>query len=206
MIDSKLIKLIIQDLTKFYKSPIVLNLTDHIFATSYRAGLLSDVDVQGGLVLEFGVFSGTSIQQIQSIYNKHVYGFDSWMGLPESDGYFKKGEFDCKGKQPEINNKNITLIDGWFEDTLPKFAEEHPGPVQFINFDADLYSSTKTIFNNLKDRFVRGTVMYFDEYKLYPDWEDREYRAFLEFIHETGFGYEYICRTENEERCAIILV
>ena len=126
--------------------------------------------------------------------------------MPEDDGHFKKGEFDLKGVKPRIENLQITLIDGWFEDTLPGFVSEHKDHIRFINFDADIYSSTKTIFKYLKDRFVKGTVMYFDEYKLYSGWETREYKAFLEFIDETGFDYEYICRSDNDERCCIILI
>ena len=126
--------------------------------------------------------------------------------MPEDDGHFKKGEFNTQGNKPQIDDTKITLIDGWFEDTLPKFVEEHKENVRFINFDADIYSSTKTIFKYLKDRFVKGTVMYFDEYKMYPGWETREYKAFLEFIDETGFDYEYVCRSHDDERCSIILL
>ena len=36
------------------------------------------------LIMEFGVFSGTTINIIASNLEKHkIYGFDSWYGLPE---------------------------------------------------------------------------------------------------------------------------
>ena len=59
-------------------------------------------------------------------------------------------------------------------------------PLSLVHIDCDLYSSTKTIFANLKDRIVPGTVIVFDEYWNYPGWRDHEFRAFEELLAETG--------------------
>lgn len=159
-----------------------------------------------GLVLEFGVWSGESIVQIQNIFGSDVYGFDSWYGLPETDKYFIKGEFNRNGKKPEINNSKIHLIDGWFSQTIEPWSKQHPGHIRFVNVDSDVYSSANEIFTTLQDRFVKGTTIYFDEYKHWNGWEEREYKAFLEFIDRTGFDYKYLARSEDEQHAVVQLI
>jgi hypothetical protein len=141
-----------------------------------------------GLVLEFGVATGTTLRQIAA-RRSPCHGFDSFEGLPEDwrTGY-GKGKF--AQKPPTV--KGATLHVGWFEDTLPKFLVEHDGPIAFAHIDADLYSSTVTIFREAEDRFVEGSVLLFDEYFNYPGWEQHEHKAFTEFVERTGHGFEYV--------------
>jgi hypothetical protein len=103
------------------------------------------------LWLEFGVASGNTINYISKFTNDTVYGFDSFEGLPEKwrDG-FDKGAFNRNGNLPQVNN-NVELIKGWFDETLQHFIQTQNKKVSFIHMDADLYSSTKYIFNVLKD-------------------------------------------------------
>jgi hypothetical protein len=44
----------------------------------------------------------------------------------------------------------------------------------------------------MKDLIVAGTVLVFDEYYNYPNWREHEFKAFQEFIAETGKSYRYI--------------
>jgi hypothetical protein len=81
---------------------------------------------------------------------------------------------------------------GWFKDTIPVFAQEYSGPFAFAHLDADLYSSTKTVFDNLSDWFVAGTIVVFDEYFGYHGWQRHEHKAFLEFLSRTGLSFEAI--------------
>lgn len=37
-----------------------------------------------------------------------------------------------------------------------------------------------------------GHVDRFDEYIGYRTWEEHEYKAFMEFVDETGFEFEYV--------------
>ena len=146
------------------------------------------------LWLEFGVASGKTINYISKFTNDTVYGFDSFEGLPENwrDG-FDKGAFDRNGNLPEVN-KNVTLIKGWFDETLPNFIKSHNKKVSFIHMDADLYSSTKCIFNNLKDYINKDCIIVFDELVNYPgfDGDTGELKAFYEFITENKVDYEWI--------------
>lgn len=97
------------------------------------------------LWLEFGVFSGNTINYISNFTKDTVYGFDSFEGLPEKwrDG-FDKGAFNRNGSLPQVNS-NVELIKGWFNETLLDFIQKHNKKVSFIHMDADLYSSTSTV-------------------------------------------------------------
>ncbi|MBQ3336344.1 MAG: class I SAM-dependent methyltransferase [Selenomonadaceae bacterium] len=162
--------------------------------------LIHTESVSGGEYLEFGVYEGKTINIISStVPDKIVYGFDSFEGLPEDwRTGFDKATFDRNGEMPQVNS-NVRLIKGWFNETLPAFVKEHAEPCAFIHVDCDLYSSTKTIFDNLKDQIVSGTVIAFDEYFNYPGWQEGEYKAFMELVAEKGFEFEYIARTDLEQ-------
>jgi len=145
-----------------------------------------------GLYLEFGVFEGNSLNQIASLVpTETVYGFDSFEGLPED--WFPGNE---KGKfaVPQLPNvrSNVKLVKGWFDETLPIFLANNSNECAFIHIDCDLYSSTRTVLNELKNRVANGTIIVFDEYFNYPNWRNGEYKAFMEFIDQTGFKFEYL--------------
>jgi hypothetical protein len=146
------------------------------------------------LWLEFGVASGKTINYISRFTNENVYGFDSFEGLPEKwrDG-FDKGAFSLNGNLPQVND-NVVLIQGWFNETLPDFIKSQNKKVSFIHMDADLYSSTKCIFDTLKDYIDTNCIIVFDELVNYPgyDGDTGELRAFYEFITENDVKYEWI--------------
>lgn len=149
-------------------------------------------DYKDKLFLEFGTYKGESINFCSSLIPEaKFYGFDSFEGLPETSGVWVKGEFDVKEKLPKVN-KNVSLIKGYFNETLPKFLEEHKEKAAFIHIDCDLYSSTKTVFDNIYDRIVPNTVIQFDEYYNYPGWRNHEFKAFQEFCKKYSVEYEYI--------------
>lgn len=146
------------------------------------------------LWLEFGVFSGNTINYISKFTNEKVYGFDSFEGLPEKwrDG-FDKGWFSTNGNLPMVCD-NVQLIKGWFSDTLLTFIQTQNKKVSFIHMDADLYSSTKYIFDVLKDYIDNDCVIVFDELVNFSgfDGDTGELKAFYEFITENKVDYEWI--------------
>ena len=162
-------------------------------------------DVSGGrLICEFGVFMGDSINHIAKLTAGPVFGFDSFEGLPERwhDG-LNRGDFAVP-KLPKVR-KNVKLIKGWFNETLPLFLNQHDAPVGFLHIDSDLYSSAKTIFELLEPRLKPGTVIVFDEYFNYPEWQEGEYKAFMEFLDKTGLSSEFIGYHRNEQQVAVVL-
>ena len=157
-----------------------------------------------GLYLEFGVFSGKTINFIaeQVGPEQMVHGFDSFQGLPEQWGALAEGTFNKDGQLPKVS-ENVKLHKGWFDQTLAPFVKANPQPVAFLHADADLYSSTKTILDGLANQIVSGTVIVFDEFINYPYWRDHEYKAFMEFIEQSGHDYEYIAYTDRGYSVAV---
>lgn len=159
------------------------------------------------LWLEFGVATGNTINYISKFTNDIVYGFDSFEGLPEKwrDGY-DKGAFSRDGKLPEVNN-NVELIKGLFNETLLNFIETHNKKVSFIHIDVDLYSSTKCIFDTLKDYIDKDCVIVFDELVNYPtfDGPNGELRAFYEFITENKVAYKWIGMNGSRQEVAVMI-
>ena len=98
-----------------------------------------------------------------------------------------KRYFSSSGEVPVIADPRVTFFKGWFEDTLPQYSVP-PHERLFINMDADLYSSTKTVLKFLKDHIAYGTLIYFDEFS------DRfhEMKAFDEFLREAGMRFKVI--------------
>jgi hypothetical protein len=147
-----------------------------------------------GYYLEFGVYTGGTIRFIASRLKKRViHGFDSFEGLPEAWGGFNLGRsaFDVRGKVPRVP-ENVRLHRGWFEESLPPWLKDNSGPAAFLHIDCDLYSSTQTILNLLSDRIVPGTVILFDEYFNFPNWENHEFKAFKEFVAKKSVKYTYL--------------
>ncbi len=146
-----------------------------------------------GLVAEFGVEKGLSINHIAKRTNRTVHGFDSFAGLPEAWAGTKEGAgaFALGGRAPRVA-ANVALHVGWFDATLPGFLAANPGPVALLHVDCDIYASTRTIFAALGGRLVAGSVIVFDEYLNYPFWQQHEYRAFQEFIAAGARSYDYI--------------
>jgi predicted O-methyltransferase YrrM len=157
-----------------------------------------------GLICEFGVYTGKSINYIASRVDTEVYGFDSFEGLPERwrDG-FDRGVFKVDGL-PKVA-ENVVLIKGWFDKTLPEFAKNQSKLVAFLHIDCDLYSSTKVVFDNLGDKIKPGCVIVFDEYFNYPGWREGEIKAFHEFLEKYNLKYEYIGYNAQHQQAAVVI-
>jgi Macrocin-O-methyltransferase (TylF) len=164
---------------------------------------LKEVDPSlGGLYCEFGVYKGTTINFIASVVKEEVHGFDSFEGLPEDWwGGFEKGTFKVQ-ELPAVRD-NVRLHKGWFSDSLPSFRKQYKEPMGFMHMDADLYSSTKDVFELLADRIIAGTVIQFDEFFNYPGWQNGEYRAFREFCEFRHVEFKYIGYCGADEQVAV---
>lgn len=158
-----------------------------------------------GMALEFGVFSGTTLTMIAAARaGGGVYGFDSFEGLPENWRVgFRAGAFDVD-VLPDV--PGAELVVGLFEDTLPGFLAEHPGAVDLVHLDADLYSSTAGVLAHVGPRLRRGSVLVFDEYFNYPGWEDHEARAWQEYAAAHAVGFRYEAYTHDNEQVVVRLV
>lgn len=131
-----------------------------------------------GLWLEFGVYKGQSARHWLEAGAPHLYGFDTFEGLPEKwrDGY-EKGKFDCGGIAPEFGG--FTSVKGLIQDTLPGFLEDHPENAALVHIDTDLYSAAEFTLRTLREsgRLVQGTVVVFDELAGHEGWQGHEWKA-----------------------------
>lgn len=156
--------------------------------------------------LEFGVFSGRSINMIAHAAGPEarIVGFDSFEGLPERwrDGY-EAGTFQVDGL-PKVR-RNVELVKGWFDQTLPEFVKTLRIKVGFIHIDCDLYSSTRTILENLAPHLADDVMIVFDEYFNYPGWRQHEFKAFQEFIRDSDYSYRYVAYVPVHQQVAVKL-
>jgi predicted O-methyltransferase YrrM len=157
-----------------------------------------------GMALEFGVYSGRTLTVIaEARKHNQVFGFDSFQGLPEDwRSNIPAGTFATE-QLPDI--AGAELVVGWFNETLPDFLANHPGPVAFLHLDADLYSSTATVLKHVGPRLRPGSVILFDEYFNYPGWEQHEHRAWQEFVARTGIQCRYVAYTCNHEQVTVVV-
>lgn len=164
-----------------------------------------DIAPRDGLVLEMGVATGRTINHIASLIGeRRIYGFDSFEGLPE-DWWtkFPKGAF-AMDALPRVAT-NAILIKGMFSDSLPNFLADHRELVSLLHIDCDLYSSCKTVLDELGERLRPGSVIVFDEYLNYPGWRRHEFKAFREFITSRNLSYTYSAFVPSHEQVCVIL-
>ncbi len=161
-----------------------------------------------GLFLEFGTYKGDSINQLARLRpGTSFVGFDSFVGLPEGwTPGTRKGGLSAKGKVPRVR-RNVTLVEGFFEDSLPGFLTGlGDEKIAFVHIDCDLYSSTIFVLNSLRDRLVPGSVIVFDEYYNYAEWQDGEHKAWTEFCENEKIDYEFIGYIRMGGQVAVRLV
>jgi predicted O-methyltransferase YrrM len=153
-----------------------------------------------GHYLEFGVAGGGTIRFIAARADRNqVHGFDSFEGLPESwsGTGIPKRAFARAGDLPRVPD-NVILHKGWFAETLPSWRDANPGPIAFLHIDCDIYSSTREVFEIVGDRLIEGTVIVFDEYFNYPNWQRHEFKAWQEYVSANDRKYEYLGFARNQ--------
>jgi hypothetical protein len=195
----------------FWAAPGFFNRIDHLH---HCFGLAP----AAGHVLEFGVFRGGSLNWLARWAAQrnqgHVFGFDSFEGLPEqwvrtkNGEAYDRGHFSLPGLPPV--EANATLVPGFFDATLPAWLDAHPGPVALLHNDSDLYSSTIFTLTQLNERIVPGTVIVFDELcdwrdsGKYDNWAQGEWKALLEWM--AMFHRKVLVLSRNQEYAAAVQV
>lgn len=108
-----------------------------------------------------------------------VWGFDTFEGIPKSNpihdgknsaGRGKNGDLLAtidvardSFKQFKIDEKNIFLIKGLFQDTL-KLHVESIGKIAILRLDGDWYESTKVCLDTLYDSVIDGGYIIIDDF------------------------------------------
>lgn len=147
---------------------------------------------------EFGVFEGASANYLLTKLpeNTTLNLFDSFEGLPENwIGGYPKGRFKTE-KIPSFPEDKVRLHIGWFKDTVPAFVRTQKKPLGLINMDADIYSSTREVLDEINELIIPNTIIMFDEYYGYNQWQEHEYKAFQEYVKKYSREFEYLGRSD----------
>jgi hypothetical protein len=148
-----------------------------------------NLDQKELIYLEFGVASGQSffwwIKQNQNPASR-FWGFDTFEGLPEDWGGYKKGEMSHGLDELKHEDPRAGFLKGIFQDTLPSFLREKgqliSGKPKLIHLDADLFSSTIFALSQLYPFLAKGDLILFDEFNV-ANHEFLAYKIFTESFY-----------------------
>ena len=147
--------------------------------------------------IELGVADGHSFRWFvgqNPNAGSRFYGFDTFTGLPEDFGVYKKGQFDTNHKVPEISDPRVKFYQGLFQQTLPLFlAELNSQERNVIMMDADLYSSTLYALTTLAPVLKKDDIIFFDEFAV----PTHEFKAFSDFIQSYYLNLQLIAAANN---------
>lgn len=147
--------------------------------------------------VEFGVADGHSFrwfvqQNINS--DSRFYGFDTFTGLPEDFGVYKKGKFNTNNAVPQISDSRVKFYQGLFQQTVPGFLSELKNERRkVIMMDADLYSATLYALTSMAPLLKKDDIIFFDEFAV----PTHEFRAYLDFIQSYYINLELIAAANN---------
>jgi hypothetical protein len=147
--------------------------------------------------LEFGVAGGHSIRwfvEQNSNPASRFYGFDTFTGLPEDYGPYKKGYFNNNNTPPAIKDTRVKFYQGLFQQTVPGFITELDNDKRnIIMLDADLYSATLYVLTSLAPYLKHGDIIFFDEFSV----PTHEFKAYIDFVESFYVDLELIAAANN---------
>jgi O-methyltransferase len=147
--------------------------------------------------LEFGVCGGNSFKWwVEKIKNASstFHGFDTFEGLPEDWGPFKKGDMGTNKQVPNIDDKRVHFYKGLFQQSFPQFTSQVQTNVKkVIHMDADLYSSTLYILTSIAPYLQKGDIIIFDEFMV----PTHEYLAYDNFVKSYYINLKLIAAANN---------
>ena len=137
-----------------------------------------------GAILECGTHHGATLLGMAHILRSRgiparIYGLDSFAGFPEptaedaqDDGTMHPwvhrgflGEASLEELTARLTRmglaEHVTLIKGYFRDTLPRLAAEH---FSLVHLDCDLYSSYMECLEFVYPRMLPDGIIVFDDY------------------------------------------
>lgn len=165
-----------------------------------------------GDYLEFGVYWGNSLILAARSAEKHglksmrLFAFDSFEGLPHSEGRFSQGDYHCDEvtfwryiDRAGVDLDRVVTVRGLYEDTLRAGLKHELGinRAAVVHVDCDLYSSTTTALSFVEDLVSDGTIVIFDDwYAFEKEWSPERFgekRAFTEWSKRDYFEEFYDC-------------
>lgn len=155
--------------------------------------------------LEFGVSKGSSFKWwINRIKNPDArfYGFDTFTGLPEAWGPFKKGDMGNENNPPVIEDDRHEFFQGLFQQTLLPFLGRYKSNNRkVIHLDADIYSATLYVLTLITPFIKPGDIIFFDEFNV----PLHEFKAFNEWSKSFYINYKVLGGVNNFYQTAIMI-
>ena len=147
--------------------------------------------------LEFGVAEGQSFRWFAAKNQQQesrFHGFDTFTGLPEDFGVYKKGTFNRNTTPPQMDDTRCSFHQGLFQQTLPGFLSTFDNSKRkIIMMDADLFSATLYVLTSLAPFLKKGDIIFFDEFAV----PTHEFKAYTEFIQSYYVELELLAAANN---------
>lgn len=164
------------------RSAFIADGRDPYFQQAFKRASLSGLQ---GDYLEFGVYKGDSfitacnLAVRYKIVNMRFFAFDCFEGVPDSEGWVKKGAYACSEElfkkiisQAGVDMNRTVIVKGMYNDTLNEATKtkHHLSKAAIVHIDCDLYLSTGEVLKFIESLCGDGTVIIFDDWYIYgPD-------------------------------------
>jgi O-methyltransferase len=138
---------------------------------------------RAGCIVECGVWRGGMSAAIADVLTDRLHIlFDSFEGLPPAKDIDGRAALDyqndktspvyfdnCRAESSFAEKamkmsaaRDFRLVQGWFSETLPRFAS--PEPIALLRLDADWYESTMDALNSIYPQIMPGGLIIIDDY------------------------------------------
>lgn len=174
--------------------------------------------INSGVALECGVANGGSLQIMRKFLHPDIiiYGLDSFSHMPkltnkdENELRALKLNFNKKNgklvgkifgnkekciygfKKNNISLKNLYLIKGYFNDSIPKNIDKFNNIV-ILRLDADWYEATYFLLDTLYDKVVKGGIVIIDDFYAYIGCR----KAVIDFFNNRKLKLPFIYHTKE---------
>ena len=156
--------------------------------------------------IEFGVAEGDSLKWwVENCRHEETVfmGFDTFEGLPEDWGTFKKGDMAYEIGALNIADTRLSVYKGLFQETLNQALEKlQTNRRHVIHLDADLFTSTLFVLTQLFRFLKKDDILIFDEFST----PTHEFTAFKIFTESCYIKYEVLTAACNYTFVAIRII
>lgn len=121
----------------------------------------------GGVVLECGVFKGSSTACLSLVCQElgyPLFAADSFAGLPSGEGHYGKGDF--KGSLDEVRSnveklgdaRSVHYVEGWYSESLQNWSD----PIALLWVDVDIQQSALDVLDRVFPALGPNGVIFSD--------------------------------------------
>lgn len=181
-----------------------------------------------GDYLEFGCFEGASIIRAMRFARTfgpeamRFYAFDSFRGLPRVRGaddndncIFREGDYTCSREDfdrairaARVDRSHLTIIEGWYRDTLtPHARTELPiRKAAVVWIDCDLYESTVPVLDFITPYMQDGTFIVFDDWFAFKGRPDQgQPKAFAQWLDRNP-SFSAVSYRQSDWACRAFII